>query len=169
MTQDSADADLLQRFRDSGVYTLCPTAPGAEARLHKRVDILNGGFIVPIGYMGNDREISRSARSCMSIEAEPDRTEEQDRQLIRYLVRKRHTSPLEMLEAKFACKMPIFVARQWIRHRTANVNEMSLRYQPPIDEIYVPEADKIGTRPKSIKQGRSDLALPPDKAARRSR
>lgn len=164
---DLVSEAAILKLQDRGLsVTACPISPGAEARLHKRVDILNGGFITPIGYMGNDLEISRSARVTMGVDPEPDRSEAKERQFIRYLIRKRHTSPFEMAEVKFACCMPIFVARQWIRHRTANVNEMSLRYRKPPDKTYRPDPQVITRRPDKIKQGRSDEILSPEATAR---
>jgi thymidylate synthase (FAD) len=84
----------------------------------------------------------------------------QDRGLIRYLMRHRHTTPLEMVEFKFHCKMPIFVARQWVRHRTANINEYSLRYSEARDEFYIPELDQIHYQSSINKQGRAADDVP---------
>ena len=85
----------------------------------------------------------------------------QDRGLIRYLMRHRHTTPFEMVEFKFHCKMPIFVARQWVRHRTANINEYSLRYSEARDEFYYPEPENIQFQSSLNKQGRSG-EVPPE-------
>jgi thymidylate synthase (FAD) len=84
----------------------------------------------------------------------------QDRGLIRYLMRHRHTTPFEMVEFKFHCKMPIFVARQWVRHRTANINEYSLRYSEAPDEFYIPESDQIHYQSSSNRQGRAGEDVP---------
>src|SRR3989339_621366 len=87
-----------------------------------------------------------------------------DRELIRYLMRHRHTSPFEMVEFKFHVKLPIFVARQWIRHRTANVNEYSGRYSKMKDEFYIPDIDQLRHQSTVNRQGRSDATLPQNQA-----
>ena len=123
----------------------------------KVIPCLDKGFVRLVDYMGSDAAIVQAAR--VSYGAGTKKVSE-DRGLIRYLMRHAHTTPFEMVELKFHVKLPIFVARQWIRHRTANVNEYSGRYSVMRDEFYLPEATQI--RPQSInnKQGRSDEALP---------
>ena len=88
----------------------------------------------------------------------------EDRGLIRYLMRHLHTTPFEMVEFKFHVKLPIFVARQWIRHRTANVNEYSGRYSEMKDEFYVPDPDQVRAQSAMNKQGRADTAFDADEA-----
>jgi thymidylate synthase (FAD) len=118
--------------------------------------VLDHGFVRLVDYMGDDNAIVQAARVSYGAGT---KSLSSDRQLIRYLMRHRHTTPFEMCEIKFHVKLPIFVARQWIRHRTANVNEISGRYSEMVDEFYVPELEQI--RPQSLvnKQGRSESAF----------
>ncbi len=135
-------------------------APGAEARLGREVPVLDLGFVQPIDYMGTDEDIVQAARVSYGPST---RKLHDDRGLLRYLMRHRHTTPFEMCEVKFRCKMPIFVARQWIRHRTANVNEMSLRYSEAPDEFYVPALEAVTLQSTTNKQGRDgETELPPE-------
>lgn len=113
--------------------------------------MLNAGFVGLIDSMGDDSSIVRAARVSYG---DGTKSISEDRGLIRYLVRHLHTTPLEMVEFQFHCKMPIFVARQWIRHRTANVNEYSGRYSVMVDEFYVPELEHILPQSKTNNQGR---------------
>ncbi len=135
-------------------------APGAEALLGREVPVLDLGFVQAIDYMGTDEDIVQAARVSYGPST---RKVHDDRGLLRYLMRHRHTTPFEMCEVKFRCKMPIFVARQWIRHRTANVNEMSLRYSEAPDEFYVPALEAVTLQSTTNKQGRDgETALPPE-------
>ncbi len=118
---------------------------------------LDKGFIRLIDVMGDDSSIVQSARVSYG---KGTKSVNVDRELIRYLMRHRHTSPFEMVEFKFHIKLPIFVARQWIRHRTANVNEYSGRYSEMKDEFYVPELEQIRTQSILNKQGRDEEKLP---------
>ena len=131
-------------------------AAGAEELLGHELACLDRGFVQPIDYMGTDVDIVQAAR--VSYGPSTKRLHD-DRGLLRYLMRHRHTTPFEMCEVKFRCKMPIFVARQWIRHRTANVNEMSLRYSYAPDEFYLPTLEQITLQSTDNKQGRSDVVL----------
>lgn len=121
--------------------------------LGKEFKVLDKGFVRLIDVMGDDSAIVQAARVSYG---EGTKTVREDRGLIRYLMRHRHTSPFEMVEFKFHVKLPIFVARQWIRHRTANVNEYSGRYSVIRDEFYVPDVQEIRTQSQINKQGRSD-------------
>ncbi len=133
-------------------------APGAEPLLGQEVPVLDLGFVQALDYMGTDEDIVQAARVSYGPST---RQLHDDRGLLRYLMRHRHTTPFEMCEVKFRCKMPIFVARQWIRHRTANVNEMSLRYSEAPDEFYVPSLEHVTLQSSSNKQGRdTETALP---------
>lgn len=129
----------------------------------RQIDCLDKGFVRLIDYMGSDNAIVQAARVSYG---EGTKQVSQDRGLIRYLMRHSHTTPFEMVEFKFHVKLPIFVARQWIRHRTANVNEYSGRYSIMKDEFYVPDPEQV--RPQSLvnKQGRSEDHLPDEQAAR---
>lgn len=128
-----------------------------NALLGKRIDCLDKGFVRLIDVMGDDASIVQAAR--VSYGSGTKKVHE-DRGLIRYLLRHAHTTPFEMVEFKFHVKLPIFVARQWIRHRTANVNEYSGRYSEMKDEFYTPAVQDIRPQSVSNKQGRSDETLP---------
>jgi thymidylate synthase (FAD) len=132
--------------------------PAAEALLDVKVPILDHGFVMLDSYMGSDAAIARAARNCTS--GENTKTSSDDRSLIRRLMSDRHTSPFEFVELKFLCRMPIFVARQWIRHRTANVNEMSGRFGQMPELVYVPDDEQIAYQDPKNKQGRGALASP---------
>ena len=122
----------------------------AEAILDKEYKCLNAGFVRLVDYMGGDESIVQAARVSYG---KGTKTVHEDRGLIRYLMRHMHTTPFEMVELKFHCKLPIFVARQWIRHRTANVNEYSGRYSIMKDEFYVPDVEAIHYQSRRNKQG----------------
>lgn len=131
--------------------------PEGEAILDKEFPCLNAGFVRLVDYMGGDESIVQAARVSYG---KGTKTVNEDRGLIRYLMRHLHTTPFEMVELKFHVKLPIFVARQWIRHRTANVNEYSGRYSIMKDEFYVPEIGAIHYQSHRNKQGRADLEVP---------
>jgi len=133
---------------------------GAELWLGREIKCLNYGFLRLVDYMGGDGAVVQAARVSYGKGTKSVR---EDEGLIRYLMRHRHTTPFEMVEFKFHCKMPIFVARQWIRHRTASVNEYSGRYSTMKDEFYMPELEVIAGQSKSNKQGR-DEAFTPEQA-----
>ncbi|MBN2009795.1 FAD-dependent thymidylate synthase [candidate division KSB1 bacterium] len=135
------------------------TTPDAEALLDQPIQCLDHGFVRLVDYMGSDESIVQAARVSYGKGTKKVR---EDRGLIRYLLRHHHTSPFEMVEFKFHCKMPIFVARQWIRHRTANVNEYSLRYSKAIGEFYLPASEQIRFQSKDNRQGRSEDNVPPE-------
>ena len=129
----------------------------ADELLDRELPVLDKGFVRLIDYMGSDESIVQAAR--VSYGAGTKKVSE-DRGLIRYLMRHSHTTPFEMVEFKFHIKLPIFIARQWIRHRTANVNEYSGRYSVMEDEFYVPSPDAIKFQSKSNKQGREEEEVP---------
>lgn len=122
-----------------------------------KIKCLDQGFVQLVDVMGDDDAIVDAAR--VSISGENVRAVSENRGLIRYLMRHRHTTPLEMVEFKFRCKMPIFVARQWIRHRTASVNEMSGRYSEMPHEFYVPAPEDVQLQAGKNKQGRDDTIM----------
>ncbi|MEN6511378.1 MAG: FAD-dependent thymidylate synthase [Chloroherpetonaceae bacterium] len=123
----------------------------------KEYKCLDKGFVRLVDVMGDDNSIVQAARVSYGKGTKSLR---EDRSLIRYLMRHSHTSPFEMVELKFHVKLPIFVARQWIRHRTANVNEYSGRYSEMRDEFYLPEPMQIRSQSSDNKQGRSQDELP---------
>ncbi len=119
--------------------------------LYKQYKVLDHGFIRVIDYMGSDSAILQAARVSYG---KGTKQINQDEALIKYLMRHYHTTPFEMCEIKFHVKLPIFVARQWIRHRTANVNEYSARYSILDHEFYIPKAEQIAKQSDNNKQGR---------------
>ncbi|MGR4000425.1 MAG: FAD-dependent thymidylate synthase [Alphaproteobacteria bacterium] len=127
-----------------------------EEVLGHRFDVLDKGFVRVVDYMGDDGAIVQAARVSYG---RGTKKVHQDRGLIRYLLRHRHTTPFEMCEIKFHVKMPIFVARQWVRHRTANINEYSARYSVLRDEFFFPAASELETQSKSNSQGRSGVGV----------
>lgn len=131
--------------------TLRATSPALEEILYKPIKILDHGFIRVIDYMGNDSAIVQAARVSYG---HGTKHLSKDRGLIFYLMRHRHTTPFEMCEIKFHVKLPMFVARQWIRHRTANVNECSARYSILPQEFYLPAKEYLATQSTTNKQGR---------------
>jgi thymidylate synthase (FAD) len=135
----------------------------AKELIGREFRCLDKGFVRLIDVMGDDDSIVQAAR--VSYGSGTKKVHE-DRGLIRYLLRHLHTTPFEMVEFKFHVKLPIFVARQWIRHRTANVNEYSGRYSEMKDEFYVPAPDLIRAQSAMNKQGRADEAFPADEAER---
>ncbi|MFV9875334.1 MAG: FAD-dependent thymidylate synthase [Rickettsiales endosymbiont of Dermacentor nuttalli] len=139
--------------------TIRATSPSLEKILYKPLPVLDHGFIRVIDYMGNDAAITQAARISYG---KGTKKISEDTGLIRYLMRHKHTSPFEMCEIKFHIKLPIFIARQWIRHRTANVNEYSARYSILSNEFYLPSAEHIAPQSTTNKQGRSENLLSPE-------
>ena len=135
--------------------------PEAEAILDKEYPVLDKGFVRLVDYFGGDQRIVQSARVSYG---EGTKTVSQDGALIDYLLRHQHTSPFEQVVMTFHLKMPIFVARQWVRHRTGRMNEVSGRYSIMKDEFYVPEADKVAPQSTDNKQGRANEAFDKAKA-----
>ena len=122
-----------------------------------KIDVLDHGFVRLVEHMGGDVSIARAARNSYDAAWRAGEDEGSDTKLLRYLMRNRHTSPFEAVVMTFEVKAPIFVFRQWHRHRTWSYNELSARYRPLPDEFYVPDPDTIGTQSKSNKQMR-DIA-----------
>lgn len=128
------------------------TVASLDEILEQEFPILDHGFIRLIDYMGDESSIVQAARVSYGSGT---KSVNEDKGLIRYLMRHRHTTPLEMCEIKLHVKLPIFVARQWIRHRTANVNEYSARYSILDKEFYIPAPEDIQPQSDNNKQGRS--------------
>ena len=135
--------------------------PEAEAILDKEFPVLDKGFVRLVDYFGGDQRIVQSARVSYG---EGTKSVSQDGALIDYLLRHQHTSPFEQVVMTFHVKMPIFVARQWVRHRTGRMNEVSGRYSIMKDEFYVPAPDKVQPQSTDNKQGRADEPFPREKA-----
>jgi thymidylate synthase (FAD) len=150
---DSQLADIDAQ-RSASAATRRATVPALEAMLFTAIPLLDHGFIRVIDYMGDDGAIVQAAR--VSYGRGTKRVSE-DAGLIRYLMRHRHSTPFEMCEIKYHVKLPIFVARQWIRHRTANVNEYSARYSVLDREFYIPAPEHLAAQSDVNRQGRGDV------------
>jgi len=159
LTQDQ-QAEIAA-LRAQSAATARPTVPALEVMLYQAVPVLDHGFVRAIDYMGDDAAIVQAARVSYG---RGTRRVQEDSGLIRYLMRHRHSTPFEMCEIKFHVKLPIFVARQWIRHRTANVNEYSARYSILDREFYIPAPGQLAAQAVSNRQGRGDV-LGGDEAA----
>jgi thymidylate synthase (FAD) len=139
-----------------------PVSAGAEELLGRYFPVLDHGFVALVDYMGTDECVERAARVSYGYGT---RKTSITRGLLRYLRRHLHTTPSEMVEVKFHCCMPMFVARQWIRHRTANVNEYSGRYSLMPMLFYTPNAEQLQTQSKVNNQGRSGQPVPSEQHA----
>lgn len=155
------DRELEELLAAAPVPTRRPTVQALEEQLYRVHPLLDHGFVRVVDYMGDDDAIVQAARVSYG---KGTKTARNDRGLIRYLMRHRHTTPFEMCELKLHVKLPIFVARQWIRHRTANVNEYSARYSILDREFYLPSPDQLAVQSSSNRQGRGDV-LSPEQAA----
>jgi len=144
----------INDIRSTSFETLRPTVLELEKILYKPLPVLDHGFIRVVDYMGDDSAIVQAAR--VSYGKGTKRTRD-DSGLINYLMRNSHTSPFEMCEIKLHVKLPIFIARQWIRHRTANVNEYSARYSVLDNEFYIPDIEQLRAQSSNNHQGRGDL------------
>ena len=149
-TTPAQDAEIAAA-RAARHETRRPTVPALEEVLYQVLPVLDHGFVRVVDYMGDDAAIVQAARVSYG---KGTRRVNEDRGLIRYLMRHHHTTPFEMCELKLHCKLPIFVARQWIRHRTANVNEYSGRYSILDREFYLPPADALCVQSTGNRQGR---------------
>ena len=148
--QDSELSELrAQKFETRRA----PVEP-LEDLLYKPFSVLDHGFIRVVDYMGNDSAVVQAARVSYGAGTRKVR---EDQGLIRYLIRHRHTTPFEMCEIKFHVKLPIFVARQWIRHRTANINEYSARYSILDNEFYIPAPEHLARQSSTNRQGRGSV------------
>ncbi len=144
----------IELARSSSLKTRRPTVHMLEEILFEPIPVLDHGFVRVIDYMGDDAAVVQSARVSYG---KGTKKISDDAGLINYLLRHRHTTPFEMCEIKYHVKLPIFVARQWIRHRTANVNEYSARYSVLDREFYVPEEDHLAAQSSSNRQGRGNI------------
>jgi thymidylate synthase (FAD) len=130
------------------------TVAALEALLYEPLPVLDHGFVRVIDYMGDDAAVVQAARVSYG---KGTRQIQDDAGLLRYLMRHRHTTPFEMCEIKYHVKLPIFVARQWIRHRTANVNEYSARYSILDKEYYIPAPEQLAAQSRTNRQGRGEV------------
>jgi thymidylate synthase (FAD) len=144
----------IAALRTQSAPTHRPTVPALEAMLYEAVPVLDHGFVRVIDYMGDDAAIVQAARVSYG---RGTRRVSEDSGLIRYLMRHWHSTPFEMCEIKYHVKLPIFVARQWIRHRTANVNEYSARYSILDREFYIPDTEHLAAQSSVNRQGRGTV------------
>jgi thymidylate synthase (FAD) len=146
--------DEIEQARNASAPTRRATVPALEDMLYRATPVLDHGFVRVIDYMGDDGAVVQAARVSYG---RGTRKVSEDAGLIRYLMRHRHSTPFEMCEIKYHVKLPIFVARQWIRHRTANVNEYSARYSILDREFYIPEPEHLAAQSAINRQGRGDV------------
>ena len=144
----------IQEQQSQSNSTKRVTSPELEKVLYEAIPVLDHGFIRVIDYMGDDSSIVQSARVSYGKGTKKVSTDEG---LIRYLMRHWHSTPFEMCEINYHVKLPIFIARQWIRHRTANVNEYSARYSILDKEFYIPAKEQLSAQATNNRQGRGDL------------
>mgnify|MGYP000992958937 FL=1 len=144
----------IDRQRSETAATRRAVSPGLEEVLYHAFPVLDHGFVRVIDYMGDDAAVVQAARVSYG---RGTKQVSEDKGLIHYLMRHRHSTPFEMCEIKFHVKLPIFVARQWIRHRTANVNEYSARYSILDREFYIPAEDNLAAQSAINRQGRGDV------------
>ncbi|MDX1922921.1 MAG: FAD-dependent thymidylate synthase [Alphaproteobacteria bacterium] len=141
----------IEQIRSQTVPTRRATVPALEEILYEPLPVLDHGFVRVIDYMGDDNAVVQAARVSYG---KGTKKVSEDAGLIKYLMRHWHSTPFEMCEIKFHVKLPIFVARQWIRHRTANVNEYSARYSIMDKEFYLPQRDQMAVQSTQNRQGR---------------
>ncbi len=141
----------IAALRETQAPTRRATVPALEALLYEALPVLDHGFVRVVDYMGDDGAVVQAARVSYG---RGTRRVSEDAGLIRYLMRHRHSTPFEMCEIKYHVKLPIFVARQWIRHRMANVNEYSARYSILDREFYIPAPEHLAAQSDSNRQGR---------------
>ena len=154
MTISEQDKKSVEEERKKSFTTKRATIEGLENSLFKIFPVLDHGLVRVIDYMGDDDAIVQAAR--VSYGAGTKKAQD-DNSLIRYLMRHWHSTPFEMCEIKFHIKLPVFVARQWIRHRTANVNEYSARYSILDREFYIPDPSNLAAQSKINNQGRGEV------------
>ena len=151
----------IEELRAEANVTRRVTSPGLEQILYEVLPVLDHGFVRVLDYMGDDGAVVQAARVSYG---KGTRKVREDQGLINYLMRHRHSTPFEMCEIKYHVKLPIFVARQWIRHRTANVNEYSARYSILDREFYVPKPEHLAAQANRNRQGRGDVLTGEDNA-----
>jgi thymidylate synthase (FAD) len=143
----------IEHLRQQSSTTIRPVSEELEKILYTPFQALDHGFVRVVDYMGNDSSVVQAARVSYG---QGTKKVSADKGLINYLIAHHHTTPLEMCEIKFHIKLPIFIARQWIRHRTANVNEYSARYSIMEDEFYIPKAQNLAAQSQQNHQGRDE-------------
>ena len=154
MSVNKDQLDEIEALRSNKIETSRVTVSELEDILYKPLNVLDHGFVRVIDYMGDDSAIVQSARVSYG---KGTKKISNDKGLIKYLMRHRHSTPFEMCEIKFHVKLPIFIARQWIRHRTANVNEYSARYSILDKEFYIPSIENLASQSTLNNQGRGEV------------
>jgi len=154
MTIKQQQLEEINLLRAQKNQTIRPVSPELEEVLYQPFEVLDHGFVRVVDYMGNDSSVVQAARVSYGSGTKKINA---DKGLINYLLAHRHTTPFEMCEIKFHIKLPIFIARQWIRHRTASVNEYSARYSIMEDEFYIPKAEHLAAQSKINHQGRDEV------------
>jgi len=154
MTLTKEQAQEIKDQQSQENKTKRVSAPELEKILYEAIPVLDHGFIRVVDYMGNDTSIVQAARVSYGKGTKKVNT---DAGLIKYLMRHWHSTPFEMCEIKYHVKLPIFIARQWIRHRTANVNEYSARYSILDKEFYLPNQENLAAQSQVNRQGRGDI------------
>lgn len=162
MTLSDEQNNEINELRAAPQQTLRTVAEGIEKHLYTAHAVLDHGFVRVVDYMGDDSAICQAARVSYG---RGTKSVQNDEGLIRYLMRHWHSTPFEMCEVKFHVKLPVFVARQWIRHRTANVNEYSARYSILDREFYIPRPEHLAAQSSVNNQGRGAV-LEGDEAQR---
>jgi thymidylate synthase (FAD) len=154
MSLSEAQLAEIETARAARFETRRASVPALEEMLFTALPVLDHGFVRVIDYMGDDAAVVQAARVSYG---RGTRKVSEDKALIKYLMRHRHSTPFEMCEIKYHVKLPIFVARQWIRHRTANVNEISARYSILDKEFYLPRPEDLAAQSSVNRQGRGDI------------
>ena len=154
MTINNDQATEIKAQQANATITKRVVSEGLEKILYQIHPVLDHGFVRVVDYLGNDLSIVQAARVSYGAGTKQSRG---DKGLIRYLMRHRHSTPFEMCEIKLHVKLPLFVARQWIRHRTANVNEYSARYSVLDQEFYIPSPDNLAAQSSANAQGRGEV------------
>jgi thymidylate synthase (FAD) len=144
----------IQQHKEDQFVTRRPTIISMEEILYDPIPVLDHGFVRVVDYMGDDSAIVQAARVSYG---KGTKLVNEDKGLINYLMRHRHSTPFEMCEIKFHVKLPIFVARHWVRHRTANINEYSARYSILDKEFYVPSPENLAAQSQTNRQGRDEV------------
>ncbi|NBT85359.1 MAG: FAD-dependent thymidylate synthase [Alphaproteobacteria bacterium] len=154
MSLSTEQQQEIEQLQQASYATRRATVPALEDVLYKAFPVLDHGFVRVVDYMGDDNAVVQAARVSYG---KGTKKISEDQGLINYLMRHRHSTPFEMCEIKFHIKLPMFVARQWIRHRTANVNEYSARYSILDKEFYIPAPEHLAAQSTNNRQGRADV------------
>jgi len=164
MVIKKSQLEEILSLRDQSNQTFRPVSEELEKILYQPFEVLDHGFVRVVDYMGNDASVVQAARVSYGAGTKKINA---DKALINYLMAHYHTTPFEMCEIKFHIKLPIFVARQWIRHRTASINEYSARYSIVEDEFYIPRTEVLSAQSKVNHQGRDENKILNERESKR--